>query len=156
MAVDLKAANLLPPRSDEFFRIFARFEFALKMAGYCQLQKDKVEIDWDGFANSSEMGKPFFKIATTSGLCPTMLSDPPKAETINNGQWGFASSAAKPVSAQDLMGLVRRVRNNMFHGGKYFSGDAKRDAALVFEAIAVLLAAVEIDPDINFFFEGRA
>ena len=156
MAVDLRAANQLPPRSDEFFRIFARFEFALKMAGYCQLQKDKVEIDWDGFANNPRMGKPFFEIAMTSSLCPTILTDPPKAETISNGQWGFASSAEKPASVQDLMGHVRRVRNNMFHGGKYFDGDEGRDAALVSEAIAVLLAAAEIDPDINFFFEGRA
>jgi len=154
--VDLKAANQLPPRSDEFFRIFARFEFALKMAGYCQLQRDKVEIDWDGFANNPRMGKPFFKFATASNLCPTMLSDPPKAETISNGQWGFASSAAKPTSVQDLTGHVRRARNNMFHGEKYFDGDEERDAALVSEAMAVLLAAAEIDPDINFFFEGRA
>lgn len=156
MSVDLKAANQLPPRSDELFRIFARFEFALKMAGYCRPQGDKVEIDWDRFANNPNMGKPFFKFAIASNICPTMLSDPPKAETISEGRWGFASSAAKPNSVQDMMGHVRRVRNNMFHGGKYFDGNEERDAVLVSEAIAILLAAAEKDPDINFFFEGRA
>lgn len=36
MGFDLTAANILPHGADEFFRIFARFEFALKMAGYVQ------------------------------------------------------------------------------------------------------------------------
>ncbi|ASY74358.1 MULTISPECIES: hypothetical protein [Sinorhizobium/Ensifer group] len=157
MTVDLTAANNLPPRSDELFRIFARFELALKMARYCRDVKGSVEITWDSFANSKHIGTKFLKHVRDSQLCPTILSDPPKPEVIDqSGAWGFAAKAAIPVSTQDLFGAVRRVRNNLFHGGKYFDSEPKRDAALVAETIAVLLLAAEWEPDVNFFFEGRA
>ncbi|GCA52812.1 hypothetical protein GOA99_22845 [Sinorhizobium meliloti] len=154
--VDLSAANNLPPRNDELFRIYARFEFALKMAGYCALNGKAVETNWDAFANSSDIGKLFFKHVRDAGMCPKLMNDPPKAEAITNGQWGFATTATPPESAQALFGMVRRVRNNLFHGGKYFDDDKQRNQALVDESIAILLLAVAWHKDVNFYFEGRA
>lgn len=155
-AVDLTEANLLPLRSDELFRIYARFEFALKMAGYCFMNGKAVEINWDAFANNEGIGKAFFEHVQDKCLCSTLMKDPPKPETITDGQWGFATEATPPESAQALFGMVRRVRNNLFHGGKYFDDNAKRNQALVQESITILLLAVEWDKAVNFFFEGRA
>lgn len=155
-SVNLDAANRLPPRSDELFRIYARFEFALKMAGHCALQGKAVEVNWDAFANKETIGKKFFDHVRDTGMCPTMMKDPPKPETIKDGQWGFADQATNPVCAQDLFGLVRRVRNNLFHGGKYFDDDPRRNTAIVAEAISILLLSLEWDNEVNFYFEGRA
>jgi hypothetical protein len=156
MTLDLTAANTLPARSDELFRIYSRFEFALKMARYCKLNGKAVEVEWDRFANNRMIGQDFFNHIRKANICPTLTLDPPKLETITNGLWGFAGQAKKPRCSQDLFGLIRRVRNNLFHGGKYFGDNTERDALLVSEAISVLLLAAEWDNEINFFFEGRA
>lgn len=156
MSVDLAAANTLPPLSYKLFKIFARFEFALKMAGYAAMSRGKVEVAWDRFANSAPLGPFFFDQVRQLNVCPTLLDSPPKADLIDNGQYGFQPHATPPGSAQELFGAVRRVRNNLFHGGKYFDNDKRRDRLFVREAIAVLLLAAEQHTDVNFFFEGRA
>lgn len=156
MAIDLGAANQLPQRADEFFRIFARFEFALKMAGFGAMRGGRVEINWNLFANSNHIGKPFFSYVKEENICPIILVSPPKAELIENGQYAFKEEASAINSVQGLFGAVRRVRNNLFHGGKYFDDDDERNRILVAEAITVLLCAVERHSEVKFFFEGRA
>lgn len=156
MVVSVDAANALPERSDELFRIFARFEFALKMAGYCELRREAVILNWDRFANSNAISKKFYDYVCQTGICPTMLNSPPKSETIAAGVWGFSDEVLKPSSPQELFGALRRVRNNLFHGGKYFDDDHDRNAMLVSEAISVLLLAAAWHTDLGFYFEGKA
>ena len=156
MVVSVDAANALPERSDELFRIFARFEFALKMAGYCELRRGIVVLNWDRFANSNIIGKKFYDYVCQAEICPTMLNHPPKSETIASGVWGFSDEVPKPSSPQDLFGALRRVRNNLFHGGKYFDDDHDRNAMLIGEAISVLLLAAEWNTDLGYYFEGKA
>lgn len=156
MVVDLTATNRLPPLANQLFRIFARFEFALKMAGFVRMKGRNVEICWDQFANSEPIGTAFFSFVKAEQICPTILSAPPKADRFENGQYGFVEHASPILCAQDLFGALRRVRNNLFHGGKYFDDDARRNRRLVREAIAILLLAAERHPEVNFFFEGRA
>ncbi|NKK01234.1 hypothetical protein GFL63_21000 [Rhizobium leguminosarum bv. viciae] len=156
MGVDLTAANALPRQANKLFRIFARFEFALKMAGYAEMKKDKLDIAWDKFANSKPIGVPFLRYVREHKICPTILNAPPKSDLMENGRYGFEQNAKQPQSVQELFGAVRRVRNNLFHGGKYFDDDKTRDRLFVREAIAVLLLAAEKHPEVNFFFEGRA
>lgn len=156
MTVDLTAANDLPPRADELFRIFARFEFALKMAGYAKMSGKMVKILWNEFATSNLIGASFFDEVSASGICPLLLTAPPRADRISNGVYGFDDQAENPTTSEDLLQMVRRVRNNVFHGGKYFDQDVKRDELLIAEAIAVLLLACEWHGDVKFYFEGRA
>jgi hypothetical protein len=156
MAVDLTAANTLPPLANKVFRVFARFEFALKMAGYAEMRRGKVEILWDRFANSAPIGAAFLEYLKANNVCPVIFAAPPNADRIEKGQYGFEDEATMPASVQELLGAVRRVRNNLFHGGKYFDVDRKRNRSLVKETIAILLLAAERHPEVNFFFEGRA
>lgn len=156
MAIDLSAANQLPPRADEFFRIFARFEFALKMAGFGAMRGERVEINWNQFANSNHIGKPFFSYVKEENLCPIIIANPPKAELIEDGQYGFKEEISAINSVQELFGAVRRVRNNLFHGGKYFDEDDERNRILLAESITVLLCAAQCHSEVKFFFEGLA
>ncbi|TCL62527.1 hypothetical protein [Rhizobium sp. BK251] len=127
MSVDLTAANNLPPGADELFRIFARFEFALKMVGYAKMSGSIVNILWNDFANSKPIGETFFAQVSGSGICPLLLTDPPKADRIENGHYDFEDQAKKPETAAELLLMVRRVRNNLFHGGKYFDDNVERN-----------------------------
>ncbi|KAB2684399.1 hypothetical protein [Brucella tritici] len=156
MSVDVTAANNLPPRADELFRIFARFEFALKMAGYAKMDHGMVKICWDDFAKSDAIGDKFFREVDGSKTLPLLMNDPPKADRILDGRYGFEDRAQPPKCVIELFRHVRRVRNNLFHGGKYFDYDIVRSEQLIAEAIYTLLLACERHPDVNFFFEGRA
>ena len=156
MTVSLDEANSLPSRSDELFRIFARFEFALKMAGFHNQQCNGIEVTWDSFSNDVPLGKAFFQHIYKQGVCPTLMQYPPKSETIESGQWGFSDETNAPKSSQELFGAVRRVRNNLFHGGKYFDDDSGRNERLVAEAILILLEALEWHDGVRFYFEGKA
>jgi hypothetical protein len=156
MTVDMTAANNLPPRADELFRIFARFEFALKMSGYAKMGNGKVDILWGNFSDSAYLGAAFFNEIHAAEICPLLLNDPPKADRIEQGGYGFEDQASPPTSVASLFKMVRRVRNNLFHGGKYFDQDSERSRLLIEEAIAVLLLACERHPDVQFIFEGRA
>ncbi len=94
MGVDVTAAENLPPRADELFRIFARFEFALKMVGYATMSRGMVKIRWDEFAKSAPIGDQFFREVQASKDYPLLLTDPPKADRITDGQYGFEQHAS--------------------------------------------------------------
>ncbi|WP_233938999.1 hypothetical protein [Rhizobium leguminosarum] len=128
----------------------------MKMTGFAHMRRDCVDIDWDRFANSAPIGRQFFAHIRDHNICPTILAEPPKSDYIEQGRYGFADHVNSPSCAQELFGAVRRVRNNLFHGGKYFDDDHRRNRLLVKETIAVLLLAAEWNPDVNFCFEGRA
>jgi len=152
--VDLSAANKLPPRADDLFRIFARFEFALKMAGLAKMRGSMVVVKWDEFAECKVVGEPFVDKLRQEGVCPLLFAKPPQTEIVSDGRYDF-EVVDPPTTATELFGAVRRVRNNLFHGGKYFDDDRDRNEQLVAEAIAVLLLAVVRRDDVLYFFEGR-
>lgn len=156
MTIDLYAANRLPPRADKLFRIFARFEFALKMAGYASMSGRLVKIHWRDFAVSQQVGPAFLAELQAAGICPLMLTDPPKAERIIDGVYSFDDQTANPSNVGELFEMVRRVRNNLFHGGKYFDDDMERSRLLVEEAIEILLLACERHDEVKARFEGQA
>jgi hypothetical protein len=55
-----------------------------------------------------------------------------------------------------LFVVVRRIRNNLFHGGKYPSGpepDLSRDEKLLMQAIRILEPALSARPDLHTIFD---
>ncbi len=153
--IDMTAANKLPTRGEELFRIFSRFEYALKEIGYAAPGKrnDEVEVSWDQFV-TDRLGHGFFQRVIDEEIAPTISSNPPKRQVVD-GQTLEWRHTAPPKSAQDLFGAVRRVRNNLFHGGKAGDPDADRNTELVSEAISVLMEALKAGGDIRDPFEGR-
>ena len=152
-AIDLSATYKLPKRGEELFRIFARFEFALKEAGFATNKHDTVEIHWDKFANDS-LGATFFDKVKSQKIAETILEKPPSKQIILNGNIDWQPTLP-PTNIQSLIGAVRRVRNNLLHGGKYGDIDAERDDKLVKESIAILILALEICEDVRQPFEGK-
>lgn len=149
--IDMSAANMVPPRGEEFFRIISRFEFALKDIGFARTGRDEVKIHWDDFANS--LGRAFYDRIKVDGVAPTLLSEPPRLQIIraNRLEW---QDARPPSNVQELFGAVRRVRNNLFHGGKSGETDNQRNEKLIAEAIAVLQEALQASNNIRRSFEG--
>lgn len=108
--------NLL---ANEFFRMFARMEYALKSAGFHN-GEGRAEADWGAFALSIEQHLQDPQSDEVREAKAYLLTRPPKKQIIKNGLLQWSDSRATSDSEADLVLLyVRRVRNNLFHGGKF-------------------------------------
>jgi hypothetical protein len=122
----------------EFFATFARFEYALKESGHSRVAwHGGVEPNWDSFAKS--LDQDVDKILTAGQY---LLSHPPKRHILSNSVLDWADTAAG-TSLTDLFASVRRVRNNLFHGGKFADGSVNnpdRNRRLLNDALEVIHA----------------
>jgi hypothetical protein len=131
----------------EFLAIFARFEFALKKAGYAQGDDSKVSPDWDSFAR--DVAKlDAAALAPVLNGCQYLQQHPPKKQVLQNGalQW-VARQGTSGSAIGDVLLSVRTVRNNVFHGGKFPDGvitDPLRDEQLIRDCLAVLKGLLEL------------
>src|SRR6266566_1774402 len=68
----------------EFLATFARFEFALKKAGYAQGDDSKVSPDWDSFARDVARLDAAV-LAPVLNACQYLQQHPPKKQVLQNG-----------------------------------------------------------------------
>ena len=142
-----------------FFLMFSRFEYALKRAGYLKPNAHYASADWGRFAREHE--SQFQRLAKPDELLEAvqyLRTRPPKKQIVVNGQisWddGPVTSCAEG-SLQWLLVMVRRVRNNLFHGGKYPYApinEPLRDVKLLEHCITVLEASLNLSPEIHEYF----
>jgi hypothetical protein len=140
----------------QFFMYFARTEYALKRAGYTRGDERKVEADWDRFAaNMQDKFDPSMSKELTSAV-EFLFDNPPQKQVLKDGNLDWVDSGCG--SNRDLsclLVLVRRVRNNLFHGGKFPLrpvSDVSRNERLLQNSLLVLGAVLQLNPQVNQFF----
>ncbi|MGH7986427.1 MAG: hypothetical protein ACREQX_09100 [Candidatus Binataceae bacterium] len=148
--------NYLPAKGIEFFVFFSRFEYALKRGGFLKSarwsapQQNAKNLylaspDWKAFARC--LGPAFLNEMRNSGKMDTFLHTPPKTQVSKENRLAWKKeNAIETVS--DLFLAVGRLRNNLFHGGKFPSGplpvgNPDRDDRLIAEAMVILNMALE-------------
>jgi hypothetical protein len=141
----------------QFFFSFAKAEYALKNAGYYQKRSTDAMPDWARFAKDFE-GQ--FDLARVS-QAQYLLSSPPRKQVIENGALDWKDTPrCNEGDLNWLLILVRRVRNNLFHGGKMTSQvpdeEHLRRRKLVKASLAVLDDAMRLDANIARFFSDDA
>jgi hypothetical protein len=102
------------------FKLFAQYEYALKVMGFVKATKTgAAEPDWDRFAK--EVGRDLLNMDEPSIVKAReyLLSEPPKRQVFSNGKVIWADVDNKDKSVNALFGHIRRVRNNLYHGGKF-------------------------------------
>lgn len=124
-----------------FFKLFAQCEYALKAMGYGRaVNAGLAEADWDRFANEigvALLQDPGQDIASARTY---LLEHPPKRQVWVNGSVEWAAVPNTERSAQILFAHIRRVRNNLYHGGK-FNGrwiDPDRSEELISKSLLLL------------------
>lgn len=137
------------------FKVMMRLEYALKDTGYAvHGQKQFVEVAWDQYANT-RLDSTFWDKIKKAKEAEILILAPPKRQIVELGDnlgWGDAG----PVSSiQELFGALRRVRNNLFHGGKSGDPDADRNAALYTAALFVIDQILQEDDILRTSFSGR-
>ena len=152
----------------EFFLTFARFEFALKNAGFFQRPRNidpadppDARPDWDCFAASIRQFLAQDKTPEFVEAYEYLLNHPPAREVLLNGSlmWeAKAPSAHLPLADRSLQ-CVRRVRNNLFHGGKFNSvqdADPARNNRLLQCSMAILRACLRASAIVDAHFQAAA
>ena len=137
--------------ANEVFRTFARFEYSLKATGFYQHTRVDARPDWTAFARSvsDALDNP-----ADTGLREAIeyiLEHPPKKQVIQHETLGWADALPTGGRSEVVLILVRRVRNNLFHGGKV-SGQwfyVARSERLLRHCLTILHRCLEASPDVR-------
>lgn len=144
--------------SIDLFRIFARFEYCLKAIGFHEDRRDAV-ADWRKFAKTEQIADLFNQRheGAMGDAISYILENPPKKQVINDGQLAWAAVEPQTDMQSDrILIYVRRVRNNLFHGGK-FNGrwfEPERSEELMRHCIVILKACLEASDELKQAFDG--
>lgn len=138
---------------------FSRFEYALKRdSRFLQAGTGNAEPNWDRFAADCN---PMFTDRVAGSLAISVQYyqyNPPRKQLRANGEMSWSEPMSwderEPVLIW-LLRVVRAVRNNLFHGGKFPLvpiSEPSRDRDLLAHAITILAACLELDASVRAIF----
>jgi len=140
----------------EMFRTFARFEYALKAAGFHN-GDGAAEPNWRSFAESipATFDNPADPVLGEAVLY--ILDHPPKKQIVAGGilDWNEVAPDTDLQSDRVLI-YVRRVRNNLFHGGKFNDRwfEPQRSENLLRHSLTILHACLDASDDLRQAFNS--
>lgn len=142
----------------EFFHIFSRFEYALKRCGFLQNIEagSRAKPGWDSFGNSLSKENVLTKVGSEDfqKAVKYLFKKPPKQQIVtDNGEdIIYVDAPLTPQTFTGLFLLVRGVRNNLFHGGKFKNGEmsgSERDKKLIRSSISILEGCLGLNADVE-------
>jgi len=140
----------------EFFATFMRFEYAMKETSYCSAGAyDIARPDWKKF--KSDFGDLVVEGDGCSKDIAYLVEKPPEIQQYVDGRLRFS---AVPLDGDSFgaraIEAAKRVRNNLFHGGKHTRySPPERDERLIRAALSVLEICLEHDPALRAEFEHQ-
>ncbi|WP_395601520.1 hypothetical protein AB4P97_19995 [Pseudomonas sp. A1230] len=155
----MSAAAELDLVAFSFFREFARCEYCLKAVGLLLGAPNKPQADWGTFA--AEVTAVFDEPQSleVSDAIQYYLTHPPKKQVFLDGVLSWSDTLPNCRSQAELvLLLVRRVRNNLFHGGKFNSHwfEPQRSEELLRGGLVILRAVVLSHYRVRDAYENRA
>jgi hypothetical protein len=135
----------------EFFWKFSAFECALKRAHYLT-EREWAEADWARFAKKGKFNSPKFK----AGASELIKLAPKKQMTKSEGgersiRWDEAGRRDE-TDKDFALNLLRIIRNNLFHGGKYPDGpieEIARNKKILQVAVGLIDECYALNADIS-------
>src|SRR2546426_1796798 len=116
----------------DFFLTFARFEYALKDSEFLKPgrgiffppQQDLIRLaepDWGKFKNACCSSFNQSSSEKLDSACRYLIDNPPPTQVVlQDGTLGWQPHAqGTETEAEYLIGLLKTVRNNLVHGGKF-------------------------------------
>ena len=146
--------DYLPEREKElvqdFFSAFAASEYELKVHGFIRRGSEDAQADWDRYASTIHQ-RFNIRRAPIAKAWKTLTANPPRKQVVRAGRlaWKPTEKPARASDAEWGLLLVRRVRNNLFHGAKFILGPGDqfvRDRELVEAALVILNFALQLMP----------
>ncbi len=152
--VDYSKAENFSGQGVKLFKVMMRLEFALKDIGYgAPGRRQAAEVNWEKYTNE-KLGVSFWEKIKAAPEVEILIKNPPKRQIIDqHGNLDWEQTGAV-LSIQDLIGALRRVRNNLFHGGKSGDPDADRNTRLYAAALFVVDRILLEDDVLQTSFSG--
>lgn len=142
----------------EFFAVFARFEYAMKATRYCRGDRFGNAVpDWHSLKDSLGGAITETGDEDTDKAITYLVHEPPLVQKFIEERPEFreAQLDGDTMGAQAIE-AAKRVRNNIFHGGKHTPhSPPERDAKLVQAARAVLEVCLLADAELKSEFEHQ-
>ena len=146
------------PAIIDFIATFSRLEYALKASGEFLRRTKDADADWIAFATNIESKINNSTNCQLKKSIEYILNNPPQKQTNENGviKW-------KPVDpsqrnrTKNLIMYICRIRNNLFHGGKFVGGYLEEfdgDFTLVKCALLILKEIVNFNEKVRNAFYG--
>jgi hypothetical protein len=141
-----------------FFSLFSRFEYALKRGGFLRHGKT-AKPNWEAYSKTllgsfSKVNDEGFKKA-----CDYLKDLPPRRQVVvqHRMDWEDTIQESGEFMERYLLRLVRIVRNNLFHGGKYPysfgpTRTADRNRRLLEASVVILKQCLSLSPDLERIF----
>lgn len=142
-----------------FFVFFSRMEYALKRSGYLSGTAD-AQPNWDRFSSDHNLK---FKPDGSEQLQTAVnyfLEQPPRKQVQENGEihWKPQKYDRREPLLIWLLRMVRSVRNNLFHGGKFpliSIMEPSRDREVLLNSLVILQSSLTLDAEVQRqFFAG--
>lgn len=139
-----------------FFKIYSRTEYALKASGYLKNSDGDAEANWRKFALAID-SNALRQQKEVAVAIDHLEKEPPKKQVARNGilEWEPANPSTN-LDVDRLLIYVRRVRNNVFHGGK-FNGkwfEPERSEELIRCSLIILVACIDAVNNVKTAYYG--
>jgi hypothetical protein len=145
----------------EFFLVFARAEFALKNSGFVTGGEDSALPHWDRFATAIKDQFRKDKTRELEAAVDYIMLNPPMKQVLRGGNlmWEANLPNNGMSETQVLFVLVRRIRNNLFHGGKHnfdVFEDTGRTTQLLRSALVIVQESLSVLPNVKATYDQAA
>jgi len=142
----------------EFFEKIARFECAMKFGRFCRKGSNGIaEPDWKGLIKEAGPKLSKFDSADVAKAMEYLTTCPPKVQVYDDGRASFQAQALDGADkGSQSLAAAKRVRNNLFHGGKHtgHKDEEERNDELLRHAALVIDKAAELIGD-GFYYDYR-
>ncbi len=143
----------------DFLMVFSRFEYSLKKCGFVRGNEKRAWPDWDKFGAANYERFDTIEDVALMDAVDFLRREPPKKQVFRDDQLGWEKVTHNPKEPLFLyvLLLVRTIRNNLFHGGKFSDGpidEPARNYQLLHSALTVLRASVSFDSEMSNIFGG--
>lgn len=128
----------------DFFMYFARTEYALKAAGWARAgARDGATADWTRVKTQLRVaGRDECRhVFACAGI---LIDDPPKRQVLVGNVLDWRAAGSSGDQYDDLVEAIKRVRNNLFHGGKFDARLRPRSLLLMRAARDTLEAMLDL------------
>lgn len=148
----------LPDSVFSFIIAFSRIEYAMKLHGMVNARAriKWIESDWDvlivqlDISTQERHELTFFDHVSDIPSLAVIIREPPKRLCIVDGR--LAGLDTPDVEdTYTLIGAMRTVRNNLFHGIKFTSvwGNIQRDTELVESSLVIIEEILNMMPNLK-------
>ena len=151
----------------DFFIVFSRFEYALKKTKYIKADRSgNAEPNWNSFIKDNKAHfESIEKSEELQRAIDYLKKYPPKKQVykkISDGdetqKFFLADITPEKQEMKYLFTIIKVVRNNLFHGGKYpFSSlkEPARNTDLLRNSLIVLEVWLKLNKEVKILFFNR-